>query len=79
MTAKTRGQDAVPRFAPFPPTKFRQDLVPEEWEACLDSWITLAELHLRLPIQRFISLSENDGSGLLTFLSTYFEDLTQSK
>jgi activating signal cointegrator complex subunit 2 len=69
---------ALPPFAPFPPAKFWRELVPEEWEACLDSWTMLAQAHLRLPAQDFVSASENDRSGLLAFLSSYFEDNSTS-
>ncbi|KAI4157325.1 MAG: hypothetical protein LQ342_008372 [Letrouitia transgressa] len=32
----------LPPFAPFPPPSLRNDLVPEEWESYLGSWILLA-------------------------------------
>jgi activating signal cointegrator complex subunit 2 len=69
MTAK------LPPFAPFAPPSFRREIIPEEWEACLDSWITLAQAHLRLPTQTFIKASENERSGLIPFLTTYMEQV----
>lgn len=67
-----------PRFAPFPPANFRKDVIPEEWEACLDSWITLAQAHLRLSAQHFTAVSQKDATGLITFLASYFEEFTTS-
>jgi activating signal cointegrator complex subunit 2 len=78
MTAQSHSIRALPPFAPFPPAKFRRELVPEEWEACLDSWITLAQSHLRLPARDFSAAIEKDQAGLLAFLSSYFEDHSDS-
>lgn len=64
----------LPPFAPFPPPSFRRELVPEEWAACLDSWVTLAQAHLRLPDPAFSGVVENETSGLLSFLESYFAE-----
>ncbi|KAI9822288.1 MAG: hypothetical protein M1827_000006 [Pycnora praestabilis] len=47
-------------------------MVPEEWAACLDAWITLAQAHLRQSASDFHSKSCKDES-LLNFLSSYVE------
>lgn len=65
---------SLPPFAPFPPPSFRRELVPEEWAACLDSWVTLAQAHLRLPNPAFSSAVESETSGLASFLDSYFEE-----
>lgn len=64
----------LPQFAPFPPPSFRREIVPEEWAACLDSWVTLAQAHLRLPNPDFSGTVESEASGLVSFLVTYFEE-----
>ncbi|TID14009.1 hypothetical protein E6O75_ATG07241 [Venturia nashicola] len=65
---------SLPPFAPFPPPSFRRELVPEEWAACLDSWVTLAQAHLRLPDAAFSSAVETQASRLESFLESYFEE-----
>jgi activating signal cointegrator complex subunit 2 len=57
-------------MVPFPEVAWRDHLVPEEWEACLDAWILLAEAHLSLPTSDFLRISAKDES-LSTFLTSY--------
>jgi len=77
--AQSRSPDAqLPPFAVFPPASFRKELVPEEWEACLDAWITLAEIHLRLSDERFVIRFENAQTGLVDFLVSYIEQCSSS-
>lgn len=64
----------LPPFAPFPPPSFQRELVPEEWAACLDSWVTLAQANLRLSHQAFSIQAESETSGLVAFLDSYFEE-----
>ena len=57
--------------------------MPIEWEACLDSWVSLARAHLLLP-QKLFSLNLNKDSSITDFLISYLhqnaiaEDLTGS-
>ena len=44
--------------------------MPQEWEACLDSWILLAQAHLLLP-QKSFSLSLRKNPSLTEFLLSY--------
>ncbi|KAK5020120.1 hypothetical protein LTR16_000752 [Cryomyces antarcticus] len=67
----------LPAIAPFPPAKFRRDLVPEEWEACLDAWLTLTEAYLRLPPKEFVKASV-DGSSLVSFLTSYYHEVSRA-
>ncbi|KAF4632670.1 hypothetical protein G7Y89_g5456 [Cudoniella acicularis] len=60
----------VPSMAPFPEAAWRQHLVPTEWEACLDAWISIAGAHLSLSSSDFAKLSLKDES-LSTFLTSY--------
>ncbi|KAL8928497.1 MAG: hypothetical protein Q9208_001731 [Pyrenodesmia sp. 3 TL-2023] len=62
----------LPPFAPFPPANLRKEIVPEEWELCLDAWLLLAEGHLLLPLESFASKLSKDPS-LPIFLSSYAE------
>ncbi|KAL8902522.1 MAG: hypothetical protein Q9207_004620, partial [Kuettlingeria erythrocarpa] len=62
----------LPPFAPFPPANLRKDIVPEEWELCLDAWLLLAEGHLLLSPESFASKLSKDQS-LPRFLFSYVE------
>ncbi|KAI4207926.1 MAG: hypothetical protein LQ346_000263 [Caloplaca aetnensis] len=62
----------LPPFAPFPPANLRKDIVPEEWELCLDAWLLLAEGHLLLSLESFASKLPKDQS-LPKFLFSYVE------
>ncbi len=64
-------------MASFPEAAWRNHLVPEEWEACLDAWVTLAEAHLSLPTAEFVRISTKDES-LAAFLTSYFEQTALS-
>ena len=61
---------ALPSLVPFPEAAWRNHIVPEEWEACLDAWIALAGAHLSLSSTDFIRTSAKDES-LPTFLASY--------
>ena len=63
----------LPSFAPFPEAPWRDHIVPQEWEACLSSWVALAEAHLSLSDSEFLRLSANDESiGL--FLPSFIKE-----
>ncbi|KAI4097098.1 MAG: hypothetical protein LQ344_000507 [Seirophora lacunosa] len=62
----------LPALAPFPPANLREEILPEEWELCLDAWLLLAEAHLLLPPDIFKSKLSKDPS-LTRFLSSYVE------
>ncbi len=62
----------LPPFASFPPANLRKDIVPEEWELCLDAWLLLAEGHLLLSPESFASKMSKDQS-LPQFLFSYVE------
>ncbi|KAI5361608.1 Putative ubiquitin system component CUE, UBA-like superfamily [Septoria linicola] len=60
--------------APLPPATIRLSLGPEEWEACLDAWLTLTESILRLGSSDF-SLNASDHGSLPAFLSSFYREL----
>lgn len=64
---------ALPPIAPFPPAKVRDEITTEDWEACLDAWIALLELHLKLPNGDFNLISSKDDS-LITFILSYISE-----
>ena len=67
----------LPLMAPFPKMAWKDHLVPEEWEACLDSWILLAEAHLSLSTPEFSHVSSGDLS-LAAFLTTFASEVSSS-
>lgn len=66
---------SLPPLVRYPTVIWRQHLVPEEWEACLDAWLALADAHLSLSNSDFLRLSAKDDS-LATFLSSYSAETT---
>ncbi|KAI1407991.1 hypothetical protein F5Y13DRAFT_115828 [Hypoxylon sp. FL1857] len=67
----------LPPFAPFPEKPWREDIVPEEWEACLSNWLALAEAHLSLPNDRFTPQSSKDES-LSSFLVSFMREVASN-
>ncbi|RYO78227.1 hypothetical protein DL762_008803 [Monosporascus cannonballus] len=63
----------LPPFAPFPESSWRDSILPEEWEACLSSWVALAEAHLSLSENEFLRLSVKDES-LAPFLTSFMRE-----
>ncbi|OAF99711.1 uncharacterized protein CC84DRAFT_1103515 [Paraphaeosphaeria sporulosa] len=66
---------SLPQFAPFPDVKVRQNILPAEWTAYVDTWASLAELHLRLSDIQFRHAVTDDDSSLTTFLVSFFHEL----
>jgi activating signal cointegrator complex subunit 2 len=64
-------------MVPFPEAAWRNHLVPQEWEACLEAWISLVEAHLSLEPAEFTRLSAKDES-LPTFLMSFAAETSQS-
>lgn len=65
-----------PPFAPYPPAAFRKELIPEEWEACLDAWLSLSQLYLSLGQQDFQNAAAK-SSSLISFLKSYYHETSQ--
>ena len=61
-------------LAPLPPANIRLTLGPEEWEACLDAWLTLADLQLRSPPESF-EASVSAGNSVASFLVSFYQEL----
>ncbi|KAK0724486.1 hypothetical protein B0H67DRAFT_568059 [Lasiosphaeris hirsuta] len=60
----------LPAFALFPLAAWRDQLLPDEWAACLDAWLALVDSHLSLSESEFLSISAKDES-LVTFLASF--------
>lgn len=61
---------SLPSFASFPQATLRRAILPEEWEACLDAWIVLAQRCLHLTPKAF-SLQSAKNESLVEFLVSY--------
>lgn len=66
---------SLPQFAQFPDVKVRQNILSAEWTASLDTWVSLAELHLRFEDEIFRNSVFQDGSSLTAFLISFFREL----
>lgn len=64
-------------MVPFPEAAWRNHIVPEEWEACLDSWIALASAYLSVPTSEFARQVKTNET-LPAFLTSYAAGLAQS-
>lgn len=64
-------------MAPFPSSSWRLHIVPEEWAACLDAWVLLAEAHFSFSSVDFARLSAKDES-LAIFLVSYMAEAASS-
>lgn len=61
----------------MPPSAVRELLQLEEWKACLEAWIVLAEMRLNLTEKEFRLSAPKDESAV-SFLSTYFQEASSS-
>lgn len=52
-------------------------MMPEDWKACLDAWISLAEAHLSLDALGFETVSAKDES-VVSFLSSFISQAASS-
>ena len=66
----------LPAWVPFPSLSLRREIVPQEWEACLDAWISLAQAYLLVPTNQFRLIFSKDDS-LVPFLSSYFQEMSR--
>ncbi len=62
----------LPPLAPFPAPETRQNLPPEEWQACLNAWVFCVEFRLRLLPEHFHHFKLSQSSSGTFFLSSYF-------
>ncbi len=61
----------LPPFAPYP-TTLRKEIVPKEWDSCIEAWILLAQGYLLLPSDAFPSQVSQDPS-VVEFLLSFIE------
>ncbi|RMZ75725.1 hypothetical protein DV738_g5357, partial [Chaetothyriales sp. CBS 135597] len=62
---------ALPPLVPYR-TAAATNLPPQEWQACLDSWLVSIEARLRLADKQFSTLSLSDSGSGVPFLMSYF-------
>ncbi|ESZ96180.1 hypothetical protein SBOR_3455 [Sclerotinia borealis F-4128] len=67
----------LPPLVPYPKLSWRSNILPKEWEACLDAWISLFEVHLSFSTLDFTRTAVKDES-LPNFLASYFAELALS-
>lgn len=68
----------LPPPAPYPPYRFRKELVLEEWEACLDAWLSISEHYLRLNQEDFRNVAVRKPF-LVTFLKSYYHETSNDQ
>ena len=64
---------SLPPLAEIPPATIRLSISPEEWEACLDSWLALTELYLPLPPKEFTAATSSDSS-VIRFVQSFYHE-----
>ncbi|KAI4752480.1 hypothetical protein E4T52_15285 [Aureobasidium sp. EXF-3400] len=69
---------SLPSLASYPPAQVRKDLGPQEWEACLDAWLSLSAFYLRLGKSEFETAARNEQS-LVPFLTSYYQVSAQER
>ena len=64
----------LPAFALFPISTWRNQVLPDEWVACLNAWLALIDSHLSLSDADFTSISVKDDS-LEPFLVSFTREV----
>lgn len=67
---------SLPPLAAIPPANIRLSLAPEEWSACLDAWIALAELTLAQPVGGATG-TKSGHSNTNSFLKSYYREASR--
>ncbi|KAF3390252.1 hypothetical protein F1880_009034 [Penicillium rolfsii] len=61
-----------PPLAPVPSPAVRRTIPSNDWDACLDAWMTLLWMRLNVPDQKFKEMSTNDLS-VVSFLDSFYQ------
>ncbi|KAK3900826.1 hypothetical protein C8A05DRAFT_35536 [Staphylotrichum tortipilum] len=64
----------LPAFALFPIATWRDQVLPNEWVACLNAWLALIDSHLALSDADFLSISAKDDT-LHAFLASFTREV----
>ncbi|KAG7284792.1 hypothetical protein NEMBOFW57_009404 [Staphylotrichum longicolle] len=64
----------LPAFALFPIATWRDQVLPDEWVACLDAWLALIDSHLTVSDADFSAISTKDES-LQAFLVSFIREV----
>ncbi|KAF2481532.1 hypothetical protein BDY17DRAFT_326215 [Neohortaea acidophila] len=70
---------ALPALAPIPPASIRITIAPEEWEACLDSWLTAVDLYIRLPLPKLSAAITHHKAASLGFLRSFYGEYARTE
>lgn len=70
---------SVPSLTAYPTREIQSSLPPEEWQACLDTWIFCLEFRLRLTPEHFSFFRLDRDVGGVPFLLSYFRNLDLQK
>ncbi|KAK4120544.1 hypothetical protein N657DRAFT_625116 [Parathielavia appendiculata] len=65
----------LPTFALFPIATWRDQVLPDEWVACLNAWQALIDSHLSLSDSDFLAISSKDDS-LQGFLASFTREVS---
>src|SRR4051794_19634356 len=61
-----------PPLAPVPSPAVRKTIPSNEWDACLDAWMTLLEIRLSVTDQKFKDTATDDFS-VISFLDSFYQ------
>lgn len=67
----------LPPLIPVPPPAVQSTLPPEEWDACVDAWITLVGILVGAHEGKFTSALSKDES-IVGFLTSFYHQLASS-
>src|SRR2546429_342449 len=62
----------LPPLIQYPTQSILSNILPEEWQACLDAWIFAVEFRLRLLPDHFRHLKLSSNAGGMPFLLSYY-------
>lgn len=68
---------SLPPVVLIPGANIRFGVAPEEWEACLQAWISLTGLYLRLPSKQFSAVAVSE-STIAQFLGSYYHEVASA-
>lgn len=68
---------SLPPLAPIPPANIRLSFAPEEWSACLEAWLALAEHTLRISAKDLAG-SKASHSGVNDYLGSFYHELSHA-
>ena len=65
---------SLPPLAPVPPANVRLSLAPEEWSACLDAWLAVAEFTLQVSSKATTEAKSGPSNNTAGFLRSFYHE-----